>query len=252
MARERSHRRRRRRGRFSGLYKLLSVLLVIAAVAAACVVFFRVHTVEVSGNVRYTAQEVEAASGIQRGSNLIALSKRRIISSIRTSLPYVESVSVRRILPDRVLLSVTERVAAASVESSGGRWLISSKGKVLEEDDGRSVVSVTGLQAVAPYAGGTLQVKEGSEGTLEYVLALLTALEDRSMLEQAVSLDCAASASMTLHWDIYDLKLPRGGDYDRMLRLLQKALESEKMPKDEPGTFDFTVREGEVIFRRAG
>ena len=250
MAKERSHRRRKRRGRFSGLYKLLSVLLCLAAVVTACVVFFRVNAVEVTGSARYTDREVVDASGIELGSNLIALPKRKIIAAIRTSLPYVETVTVRRILPDRVLLSVTERTAVASVESDSGRWLISSRGKLLEEADDQSVVTITGLRAVAPYAGGTLQVDEENAGTLDHVLALLAALEGEGKLSDATALDCTASASMTLEWGIYSLKLPRGGDYGRMLRLFQKALESDKMPQNEPGTFDFTVKDGEVIFKR--
>ena len=250
MAKERSHRRRKRRGRFSGIYKLLSVLLCLAAVVTACVVFFRVNAVEVSGSVRYTGQEVADASGIELGSNLIALPKRKIAAAIRTSLPYVETVSIRRVLPDRVLITVTERTAAASVDSNDGRWLISSRGKLLERAGDQKVVSVTGLRAVAPYAGGTLQVEDEAASTLEHVLDLLTALEEQEMLSDASALDCSASASMTLEWGIYTLKLPRGGDYGRMLRLLQKALESEKMPQNEPGIFDFTVKDGEVIFKR--
>ena len=57
MARQRRHKRSvRRRGRFSGLYKVLSIMLAAGAIAAACIVFFRVNTMEVEGNVRYTAQ----------------------------------------------------------------------------------------------------------------------------------------------------------------------------------------------------
>ena len=51
MARQRRHStRRRRRGRFSGLYRLLSILAVAAAIAVACVVFFRINEVTVAGN----------------------------------------------------------------------------------------------------------------------------------------------------------------------------------------------------------
>ena len=83
MARQRRHARpKRRRGRFSGLYKVLSILLVAAAVVLACVVFFRVNSVEVEGNVRYTAEDIIEASGIQTGDNLIGLSRSRVSAAI--------------------------------------------------------------------------------------------------------------------------------------------------------------------------
>ena len=129
MAQRRRHSRpRKRRGRFGGLYKVLSVLLAAAAVIVACVVFFRVNTIEVVGNVRYTAEEIIEASGIKMGDNLITLAGGRVSAAIRAQLPYVEGVTLQRAYPDGLVIRVTERVAAASVDSAEGRWLISAQG----------------------------------------------------------------------------------------------------------------------------
>ena len=69
MARQRRHSRpSRRRGRFGGLYKALSVLMITAAIIVACVVFFRVNAIQVEGNVRYTPEEIIDASGIEWGT----------------------------------------------------------------------------------------------------------------------------------------------------------------------------------------
>ena len=251
MARQRRHpRSKRRRGRFSGLYKLLSILLVVAAVVLACVVFFRVNSVEVTGNARYTAAEVIKASGIQMGDNLITLPRSRVSASICAQLPYVESVSIRKALPDGVVLSVTERVAAASVESAEGRWLASAQGKLLEKDNGGvDVIQITGLTAAGPYAGGMIQAAEGEETTLRYVGELLAELESRGLLGQCTALDCSAATSMTLDWGIYRVKLPRGGDYSYYLSLTQAALDSGKLPEGVAGTLDLTITEGKVNFK---
>ena len=48
-ARRNRNTRRRNRGRFGGLYKLLSVLLIFAAILLGCLVFFRVDRIEVTG-----------------------------------------------------------------------------------------------------------------------------------------------------------------------------------------------------------
>jgi len=250
MARQRRHKvRRRRRGRFRGLYQFLSVLLVAAAVIAACLVFFRVNGVLVEGNDRYTAEEVIEASGIQNGESLVALSKSQIASLVRTKLPYVESVAIHRKYPDMVILTVKERSAVASVTGTGGRWLISSQGKLLEQYGNQRVIEITGLTAVSPYAGSNLQVVEAKELTLHNALKLLVALEERELLSRCTRLDCTDAVTMTLYYDIYELKFPHGGDFVYMLRLLQAALENEKMPQGVPGVFDFTVKDGEVFFR---
>ena len=252
MARQRRHARRprRRRGRFSGLYKALSVMLAAAAVVLACVVFFRVNSIEVSGNVHYTAEETIEASGIMIGDNLVGLSRSRVSAAICTSLPYVEYVNIKKVLPDGLVLRVSERVAAASVESAEGRWLISAQGKLLERDTG-SIRSMTirGLTAVGPYPGGTIQVAAEERLTLSYVKELLTQLESHGWLEQCTVLDCTAVTSMLLNYGIYQVKLPRGGDYDYCLRLTESALASGKIPEGVGGSLDLTVAEGKVYFR---
>lgn len=251
MARQRRHARsRRRRGRFSGLYKVLSVMLVAAAVVLACVVFFRINSVEVSGNVHYTAEEIIEASGIEIGDNLVGLSRSRVSAAICTKLPYVENVNIRKVLPDKVVLRVSERVAAASVETAEGRWLISAQGKLLEKDGGavRSVI-IYGLTAVGPYPGGMIQVAAEEKNTLSYVKELLAQLESHGWLGQCTALDCSAATSVLLNYGIYQVKLPRGGDYDYCLRLTESALDSGKIPEGVGGVLDLTVADGKVYFR---
>lgn len=253
MARQRSHKtHRRRRGRFRGVYQFFTVLLAAAAVIAACVVFFRVNEVEVEGNSRYTAEEVVEASGIRTGDNLVGLSKSQVASRVRTGLPYVESVAIQRKFPDGVLLIVKERSAAASIAGGSGRWLISSQGKLLEQQTHQKVLPISGLSAISPYAGGIVKVREEKASTLIYALELITALESRELLSRCTELDCSSDRYLLLKFDIYELKLPRDGDYDYLLRMLLNALSSERMPQGVPGTFDFTVKEGEVFFRAAG
>jgi len=233
---------------------VLSILLAAAAVIVACVVFFRVNLIQVEGNVRYTAQEVIDASGVHNGDNLIALPGSRVSASIRAKLPYVEGVALQRAYPDRLVIKVTERVAAASVDSAEGRWLISAQGKVLEQDNGSAhAIQITGLTALGPYAGGMVQTAEKEKLTLDYVKELLTVLEGYGMLEQCTALDCSAATSMTLNYGIYRLRLPRGGEYDYYIRLarsaLAKGLEDGALQEGQSGLLDLTIIDGRARFR---
>jgi len=64
-ARKNNRGRRRNRGRFSFLYVLLSFLLILIALVVGSVVFFRVGSIEVNGNDRYSAQEIIDATQVQ-------------------------------------------------------------------------------------------------------------------------------------------------------------------------------------------
>ena len=112
MARNRSTNRRRRRGRFSFLTKLLCILLIAGAVVAALTVFFKVQSITVSGNARYTSEEVVAASGIEIEDNLFLLNKYSAAQAIFEKLPYVEEATINRALPDTIVITVRECAAA--------------------------------------------------------------------------------------------------------------------------------------------
>ncbi len=256
MARERRHGRskpRRRRGRFSGLYKLISALLIAAAIVAACVVFFRVNTITVTGNSTYTVQEIVEASGIHTGDNLIALSKSRVAARVRIGLPYVRSVSIGRVFPDTVVLTVTEHRAAAAIrDGSGNWWYLSASGKVLERvSTPGGVMTIAGLTAENPMAGDALAVPEERESRRAFVVALLTQLEERGLLADCSRLDCSSAGVLMLDYLGFHLKMPSTGDFGYMLSMLDGAFESGRVDKSGSGTFDFTVAEGKVYFRRS-
>lgn len=75
MARRRGSARRRRRGGSGFLYKLLSVFLICGCLVAAITLFFRVDTVVITGEKRYTEAEIRQASGVGDGDNLFLLNK---------------------------------------------------------------------------------------------------------------------------------------------------------------------------------
>ena len=115
-ARKNRNRQRRRRGRFGFLYKLLSVLIIFTAILAGCVAFFRVNEVEVTGNSRYSAEEIIAAAGVEIGDNLFLVNKPQTTAGIMRRLPYVEQVTPVRRLPDTMEFHITESEAVAVIQ----------------------------------------------------------------------------------------------------------------------------------------
>ena len=132
MARRRKSNRRRRRGRFGFLYKLLSVLAICAAVVLALTLFFRVNTLEISGGVRYTTEQIQEASGIEIGDNLFLLNKFDVRNRLAEELPYIEDVHINRRLPSTLIIEVTECSQVFAVMQSGSAWLISPSGKIVD------------------------------------------------------------------------------------------------------------------------
>lgn len=152
MASARNNRRRRRgRGRFGPLFKLMCALAVMVALTMGATVFFQVETVAVSGNSRYTQEEVIQAAGIQAGDNLFRMNKYQIAKQVLQKLPYVEEVTIRRSLPSTIVITVAEWNAVARVVApqSAGRTSTESSGEVDASAGDASLDEVVSSEDVA-------------------------------------------------------------------------------------------------------
>lgn len=129
----RSRKRRRNRGRLGPLFKVLCLLALVVALTAGATVFFRVEQVVVTGNSRYTQEEIVEVTGIQQGDNLYGWNKFAIAQRLRETLPYIGEVSIRRSLPNTVIITVVEWDAVARVEPPTAQELLELQGELEEE-----------------------------------------------------------------------------------------------------------------------
>ncbi|MBE6956866.1 MAG: FtsQ-type POTRA domain-containing protein [Ruminococcaceae bacterium] len=251
MAAVRKNRRRyKKRGRFGFLYKVLSVIALVAAVLMGATVFFRVEQVEIIGNVRYSAAQIEQASGVEQGDNLYRMNKYDVAAQIRRKLPYVESVNIRRRLPDTLVITVNECQAAAQLRSGDGGWLISSSGKVLDWSDTPHALRVDGVTPVLPEGGTTLVTKPAQQARADSLIALLQALEQSGTLTRVTHLDLTGISCIRMKLDDrFTVKLPAKGDFPYLLAVMDKAIES--LEPYERGTLDLTVKDYTVVFSPA-
>ena len=245
-ARKTRNRHRRRRGRFSFLYKLLSFLVILAAILIGCVAFFRVNQITVEGNSRYSAQEIIDASGVELGENLLLISKPQTAGSIQKQLPYVQNVFVIRRPPDGLVLRITESAAAAVIQTEDAWWLMDARGKLLDwggESAKGSLPVVSGLHPVEPGLGSWLTVAPEENMKLDSLVALLTALADRGMVGNVTGF-VDLNAANTIYFGFGDnltVAVPMTGDFDRRVFSLQRVLVTfQQRGESVTGTLDLT------------
>ena len=245
MPKKRKTRRRRRRGGLGRLLRPLSVLLTAVAVVAALTMFFKVSTVEVTGNSRYRDGEVAAASGVELGDNLVLLDKYRIAQRIYTELPYVTEARINRKFPSTLVLEVTETTAVASIQGAGGYWLLSAGEKLLEavdETGAQDYLRITGLEAVNPAVSARLELPEDSPITLERLGQLLSAMERLEMLGRADGLDLSDRSDLVLGYDgRFQVIISYDADFDYKLLCLLEAVKC--LEPNERGTIRLNMKE---------
>lgn len=254
---------RRGRSRLGKVIQFLFVVALLGAMTVGATVFFQVEQVEVSGNARYTQEEIVACTGIKPGDNLFRMNKFAIQDHVKEEMPYIEDILIRRRLPSTITVAVTEWDAVAQVlpnenwvapEVEEGEtapvatevsWLISVGGKLLEQapaEDAR--MKITGLTALDARDGIQISVPEEESGRLLSVVALMDELERREMLAD-VSVMRVGSTSIVLEYlGRYDVKLPLEGEFSYKLESLLAAVADQegKRGQDIVGTFDLTQK----------
>ena len=244
MARKRGS-KRRRRGRFSFLYKLLAVLATCVVVVTALTLFFRVETIRVNGTVRYTEEDVRKASGVELGSNMYLLNKFEVQRQLRETLPYIEDVQIRRVLPDQLVITVTECGHVYAVTQEGVAWVFSSTGRIvdrMESHEARYLPQVDGCQLLAPSLGTKLQTAFEEERDIrqESLLSLLKAAEAAGEVGRIAGYHLADPKVLSMDYaGRFEVRMPYGADYDYMLTYLGMVM--EQLGGNERGIIDLTV-----------
>ena len=232
------------RNRF--LLHLLSVIAVVLALLFGMSIFFKVDTVCVAGTSKYTAHDVERASGIRNGENLLTIRKARISSNIQSKLPYVDTVRVGIKLPDTVLIEVKELEVVYAAEVSDGSWM-------LIRSDGRAVESVTAadaerytrvlgvvlepteigneVRAVQPVAettpeGNTIPVTADSAAQLDAAISILQYLEENGIIGSAASVNVTNLTDLEVWYgDRFQIKLGDTTQLSYKIKLAGVAIE---------------------------
>ncbi len=175
------------------LGRLIITLAVVAAIVLGVAIFFRVQKVDVQGNTIYSKEQVEQASGIELGDNLLMVNRPAVTGRIQARMPYVQEVSVGRILPDTIVILVKESDLAAQVSTDiGGICYLNTNGRVLGDTltgfQGQ-VIQLTGFTVSSPKIGEQAVAAEDQSENLNAALEVLRGMEGSGVMEQITEID---------------------------------------------------------------
>lgn len=241
MAKRRHTRRRRHHRGFGVLYKLLSVIVISAAIVIALTLFFKVDSISVSGVTQYSSEEIIAASGVKTGDNLFLLNKYDISDAIIENLPYVSSVSINRKLPDTLVIEVTDSNQGGVIQQGRDYWVVSSEGKLLgKRAEAGSGALIVGIELQDPQVGQKVAAAEGQERKLSQLLDLFDALEEKGMLPGVSQIDFSTDSVISMDYaQRFTVKFAYGADFTYKLSNLNQVI--DQLEENEQGTIDLTV-----------
>ena len=253
------------------LWKLLTTAAVVAALVLGLTIFFKVQNVNVTGNEKYTAETIFAASGIEKGENLLTFGKSRAAGRILAELPYVSQVQIGIKLPNTVNIDIVELEVSYAVRASDGAWwLMDYSGKLLEpvdEAEAAKHTQVLGVRASGPVEGAIFtpgdaddsqqassgQTEQDAAGQTDGVtdspadraqaaLEILKALEETDHMGDVTTVDVSSLYDIQLWYgQQYQILLGGPAELSYKIRYMTQAVAS--LPDYQSGVLDLTFQE---------
>ena len=225
------------------LFAPVSFIIVCLALILGMSVFFRVSTIEVTGNHLYSAEEIIAASGIESGDNLFFINRISTGSRIISKLPYVEKATIKRSLPNRLVIEVTESSALAYVAAEDGLWAIDRGCKLLSRIDSASVgnlIRIEGLTPIAPAVGETISPGESETPKVTYLSEILHHISSLDMVGDVTVIDMSDVSNPVFDYlGRFQVKLGSNENIDYKFQLLLTAV--AQLEPGDSGTLDLSI-----------
>jgi cell division protein FtsQ len=127
-----------------GFFVLLSVGLLAAYRWSTTTGFFAIRGIEVTGNHRLSEGEVLAEAEVAPGQNCLGVKMDELKARLLGN-PWVEAVSIRRVLPDSLVIHVTERAPLFWVRREGGLFYADRTGRIIAPVEPGKFVSLPQL-----------------------------------------------------------------------------------------------------------
>ena len=136
--------RPRRKTRMSLKIPVLIIVLVLAVVTTIALMLpvFNVVEVYCEGNSEVKTEDIITAAKLETGKNIFLENLGRARRSVE-SITNIKSAEIRRVFPNKICISVSERVPFAYVPSNGGVALVSEDGIVLKVLDGGEAAMIS-------------------------------------------------------------------------------------------------------------
>lgn len=119
--------------RIKRIIKWTAIVAILAGGITFAMVspIFNIQEIQVNNINRISSETIISLSGLTKGQNIFRFLTNNIERNIKQE-PYVENVEVKRILPNKIEINITERERNYSLEFLNGYAYINNQGYILE------------------------------------------------------------------------------------------------------------------------
>lgn len=240
--------RRRRKKDLSLYYLMIFLISVIILYILSKTVLFKVKEYVITGNNRYSTAQILTAGNLSTGKCMLNIKMGKTEEQIKETLIYIENISIKPSLPDKVIIRVEEAEPFACLKYEDSRYaVISRSGRYLETEQPSSRRELIQIYGMEPQ---DVSLGKSFESADPYKLTILNELLD------TIEKVCPGSISyidLTDRTDILmgygnnlDIEFGSSQDYDYKMKYIKAVI--DKLDTNEPGRLIYHSRQAGISF----
>lgn len=216
---------------------------------------FNIKEIVVEDNEVISEEKIISLSGVTVDENIFRISKSSIRKNVENE-PYIESVNVKRVFPNRLEIIVEERVPRFLVEYTDGKYIyIDKNGYVLEFSNEKLELPIligtsTEFESMIDTEGNENRLNEKDLKRLNVVLKIISIAESNEILDLITKIDFSDSSDYKLVLDSIG-KIVHLGDCNDLNTRILWAKEIINSEKDNRGEIFVNSNEKPPFFRES-
>lgn len=159
--------------------------------------------IDITGNVRLQRDMILQLGGLKEGDNAFSVSVAAVEHRLRQT-PWVEDVSVQRILPDRFVIRLQERMPSFWIRREGRLYYANERGEFIAPVESSNFMSLP-----------ILSIEPGSEDAIPYLSRLLRDIRSGILPVEAgaiATVDVSPSRGVELYLEDREMRLSLAPD----------------------------------------
>lgn len=242
------------------LRNLILIFLVLSGLALSAVVigaaslwlygkavtsdFFTTRHIDIAGNVRLSRETVLRYGGLSEGDNSLAVSIADVERNLRET-PWVEEATVKRLLPDRFVIKIKERMPSFWARRDGKLYYANERGEIIAPVESVNFLSLP-----------TLTIAPGSEESLPALERFIKDMRNGALPIEAGSISSVVlspSNGVEIYLEDRDMRLTIAPeDWERNIARLNLALSDLAKRRELASVREARAVDGNVWIIRNG
>lgn len=165
-AKETKKRKKRSAIRKFLIWTAVVIFVIALGTVLSLTVFFHINSITVNSNKLYSKEEILSQCTIDVGENLFMSDTKSAEQRLEESLPYIYNAEIKRKLPDKIEINITEAKVAYSVKTKDKTYIyLDDNFKVLEQGAEKSKgIKISKADIKKAVAGFKIEFKNADTG----------------------------------------------------------------------------------------